>query len=190
MGQDSEEAAEFVATVRGDHVAMKQWYTTATNADVQALRDKYGPYPGLWKEVLNWPGWKEARKEYIRHTQRGAEAEGVRKRKSRWGSATNESEDGDNKRRSRWGADSPAARPQAPMAMGQPGNGPVVALPLPGLPGLPSQLPAHKAEEMMQLQSRLREINRVLDNLEAEASRVDALPKDHRDRSPSPPPGK
>jgi hypothetical protein len=26
MGQDSEEAAEFVATVRTEHVAMKNWF--------------------------------------------------------------------------------------------------------------------------------------------------------------------
>jgi hypothetical protein len=54
MGQDSEEAAEFVATVRGEHVAMKTWYNNGNNAGAQALHAIHGPYPALWKEVLNW----------------------------------------------------------------------------------------------------------------------------------------
>ena len=55
MGQDSEQAAEFVATVRGEHVAMKEWYTSNQSPATQALQATYGPYPSLWKEVLNWP---------------------------------------------------------------------------------------------------------------------------------------
>ena len=55
-GQNSEEAAELVATIRGEHVVMKNWFMGPTK-EAGELRAKYGPYPGLWKEVLNWPGW-------------------------------------------------------------------------------------------------------------------------------------
>ena len=88
MGQDGEEAAELVATIRGEHVVMKNWFM-GPSPEASALRNKYGAYPGLWKEVLNWPGWKEARKAYLQHTQKGeASSSGIpRKRRSRWGSA-------------------------------------------------------------------------------------------------------
>lgn len=72
MGQDSETAAEFVMTVRTEHVAMKTWYNNPdihNNAVIKNLKDKYGDYPALWKEVLNWPGWKETRKEYLKFQQ-------------------------------------------------------------------------------------------------------------------------
>ena len=75
-GQNSEEAAELVATIRGEHVVMKTWYS-GSSKEAAALRDKYGPYPGLWKEVLNWPGWKEARKEYLKHQQTGGSSNGA-----------------------------------------------------------------------------------------------------------------
>jgi hypothetical protein len=195
MGQDGEEAAELVATIRGEHVVMKNWFM-GPSPEAAALRDKYGPYPGLWKEVLNWPGWKEARKAYLQHTQRkesSSSSSGVpRKRRSRWGSASEGSnnnnndddnhDDGANKRRSRWSSD----QQPPPRQMNAPA--PVVA-PLPGLPGMPANLAPQDREKMASLQSRLRVINDKLNNLDAEAARVDALPRGHRDRSPSPPPG-
>jgi hypothetical protein len=55
---------------------------------------------------------------------------------------------------------------------------------------MPTNLAPHQQAEMKKLQGRLREINEKLDNLEQEAARVDALPRSHRERSPSPPPGK
>jgi len=73
MGSSSsEEAAELVATIRGEHVVMKTWFNGDPSEEAAALRIKYGVYPGLWKEVLNWVGWKEARKTYLKHTQIGA----------------------------------------------------------------------------------------------------------------------
>jgi hypothetical protein len=206
MGQDSEEAAEFVATVRADHAAMKAWYHGDSQA-ASLLRNKFGPYPGLWKEVLNWPGWKEARRDYLKHSQT-AEAsasgssngngngngsnsvEGARKRKSRWGSVAaaapeGSSDDAAAKRQSRWSsADAPAGPPAAPAVHAP-------ALPLPALlPGLPANLPPEKEQEVRALQSRLREVNDRLQTIDQEAARVEALPRGHRERSPSPPPGK
>ena len=195
MGQDGEEAAELVATIRGEHVVMKNWFM-GPSAEAEALRRKYGPYPGLWKEVLNWPGWKESRKAYLQHTQKGesqsSSSSGVpRKRRSRWGSASdsnganNDNDEGSNKRRSRWGRDQPSSAPphsQAPAS--------AVPVPLPGLPGMPANLAPQDREKMASLQARLRVINDKFNNLDAEAARVDALPRGHRDRSPSPPPGK
>ena len=212
-GQSSEEAAELVATIRGEHVVMKNWFMGPTR-DAQELRDKYGAYPGLWKEVLNWPGWKEARKAYLKFTQ-GASGAGdesgpsksprdnhseeiPRKRRSRWGVADDNghNENGDEgqqpsqkQRRSRWGQDSegppvPAAAPNFPGA-------PPAIQPLPGLglPGMPQNLSPQQQDEFRRCQTRLREINTKMDNLDAEAARVDALPRGHSDRSPSPPPG-
>jgi hypothetical protein len=56
------------------------------------------------------------------------------------------------------------------------------------LPGMPSHLDPQQQAELQRLQSRLREINDKMSGLEMEAARVDALPRGHRDRSPSPPP--
>ena len=225
---NSEEAAELVATIRGEHVVMKNWFMGSTKDAVQ-LREKYGPYPGLWKEVLNWPGWKDARKAYLRFTQgAGAEVEKKdnnnngtsssgdvpRKRRSRWGVASND--DGNdrsakndtandyqqqpNKRRSRWGRDGggPSGgggnnnNSHYGPSSSTPAPSPASLKPLPGLglPGMPTNLPPEKQDEFRRLQSKLRDVNDKLSNLDAEAARVDALPRGHRDRSPSPPPGK
>lgn len=227
-GQSSEEAAELVATIRGEHVVMKNWFMGPTQ-EAKELRDKYGPYPGLWKEVLNWPGWKEARKAYLKFTQGGGgsnestsqsnqdgDQQGQRKRRSRWGVANDEEDHHHNHneqegnppsqrpRRSRWGQESgPPAPAPAPVVAApnlpvpplpvQPTSvppAPIVPLPGLGLPGMPQNLSPQQQEEFRRHQARLKEINSKLDNLDAEAARVDALPRGHRDRSPSPPPGK
>lgn len=196
-GQNSEAAAELVATIRGEHVVMKNWYS-GSSKEAAALRDKYGPYPGLWKEVLNWPGWKEARKEYLKFTQiKDSNGNGnnnnesqsdnsvPRKRRSRWGSANDNDGDQASKRRSRWGSE-PAAAAPAPAAPSQPAIKPLPGL---GLPGMPTNLSPQQHQEFTRCQDRLREINSKMQNLDREAARVDALPRGHRDRSPSPPPG-
>jgi hypothetical protein len=187
MGQNSEEAAELVATIRGGHVVKKNWYS-GPSKEAAALREKYGPYPGLWKEVLNWPGWKEARKAYLKFTQAGESSTASekqetaipRKRRSRWGNADDSNANGGaQKRRSRWGREeAPAA---APMLKPLPGL---------GLPGMPTNLTPEQQGEFGKCQTRLREVNHKLENLEGEAARVDALPRGHRERSPSPPPSK
>jgi len=198
MGQDGEEAAELVATIRGEHVVMKNWFM-GTTPETEALRKKFGPYPGLWKEVLNWPGWKEARKAYLQHIQKGENVGGVpRKRRSRWGAADEASSSSNNcidtgggqppaKRLSRWGRDQPSSAPSNTYIVNNNSNRP--AIPLPGLPGIPTNLAPEDQEKMRSMQSRLRVVNEKLQNLEAEAARVDALPRGHRERSPSPPPG-
>eukprot|EP00429_Kryptoperidinium_foliaceum_P008805 CAMPEP_0176007200 /NCGR_PEP_ID=MMETSP0120_2-20121206/3110_1 /TAXON_ID=160619 /ORGANISM="Kryptoperidinium foliaceum, Strain CCMP 1326" /LENGTH=607 /DNA_ID=CAMNT_0017339953 /DNA_START=2192 /DNA_END=4012 /DNA_ORIENTATION=+ len=212
---NSEEAAELVATIRNEHVVMKNWFM-GPSKEAQELRDKYGPYPGLWKEVLNWPGWKEARKAYLKFTEGGGSQQQAksgdqqipRKRRSRWGSADdNSSNNGHGNRndshrdgpppsqkprRSRWGQDAPPppAPPPGALPRGPPPGAPAPIVPLPGLglPGMPQNLSPQQQDEFRRHQTRLREINTKLDNLEAEAARVDALPRGHRDRSPSPPP--
>lgn len=193
MGQDGEEAAELVATIRGEHVVMKNWFMGPSPA-AEELRKKYGPYPGLWKEVLNWPGWKEARKVYLAEQQKkesGATTGSVpRKRRSRWGTADNSNDDS-NKRRSRWGReDSGGNNSNNNNNRSNAGPPAVPPVSLPGLPGMPANLPPQDQEKMRNLQGSLRQVNEKLENLEAEAARVDALPRGHRERSPSPPPGK
>jgi len=189
MGQDSEEAAEFVTTVRTDHVKMKEWYTGNQSGEVAALKQKYGDYPSMWQGVLNWPGWKDTRREFLKSQQEmekiGNGGTGPtsapsnnpvpRKRKSRWGSAKDNnggnagSNDGGNKR-------------FAPL----PNNtGPRVMLP--NMSGNPNLNPQQQ-QELRDMQAKLRTCNERLDNLEREAARVDALPRGHRERSPSPPP--
>lgn len=208
MGQqDSEEAAEFVATVRAEHVAMKSWYMESGAAEAVSLQVTYGPYPGLWKEVLNWGGWKETRKEYLKYQQKqqqGGNSNGgevPRKRKSRWGSASsnpNENGGDNNKRRSsRW-----SRNEATPQQQQQPNNsyyghqqqqrrgsggGPAGGFVLPGMPSLHT-MPLQKQEELRGLQAKVRRINDRIANLERDAARVDALPRGHRERSPSPPP--
>jgi len=216
MGSSSsEEAAELVATIRGEHVVMKKWFNEDSSNEAAVLRKKYGSYPGLWKEVLNWVGWKEARKAYLKHTQgapssstieskteqKSSEQPLPRKRRSRWGNAS-ENSNGTNgeekkKRRSRWGKDDASSSATTSAGASVPGHyGPsgggrsnmgLIGL---GLPGMPTNLTPEQKIEMGKLQGRLREINLKLDNLESEAARVDALPRGHRERSPSPPPSK
>ena len=194
-GQSSEEAAELVATIRGEHVVMKNWFM-GPSPEAKELRDKYGPYPGLWKEVLNWPGWKEARKSYLKYTQGGGSSDGniPRKRRSRWGVSEDSNQNGgggqgpaQRQRRSRWGQDN-SSGPPPPSLPGMPHN--ITPLPGLGLPGMPQNLTPQQQEDFRRHQARLREINSKMDNLDAEAARIDALPRGHRDRSPSPPPGK
>lgn len=198
MGQDSEAAAEFVATVRGDHAKMKEWYTQSAPAD---LKDKYGDYPGLWKEVLNWPGWKDARREYLKHTQQnsnesngggGGNNESIpRKRKSRWGSKTETNNNTPNNNNNQNNNNGTGRNPQAPPPEKRPAVVTAPALNLPGIQlGSANYLSPQQQEELRRLQEKLRRVNERLDNLEREAARVDALPRGHRDRSPSPPPSK
>ena len=197
MGQNGEEAAELVATIRGEHVVMKNWFM-GNSKEAAELRSKYGPYPGLWKEVLNWPGWKEARKVYLQVSQTPSNGNSSvsdssavpRKRRSRWGDATTDSNK-DCKRRSRWDrlGSNAGSNPNAGSSVPQPVP-PPPALPGLALPGMPTNLSPEQQDEMKRHQGRLRAINDKLANLETEASRVDALPRDHPDRSPSPPPGK
>jgi splicing factor 1 len=209
---------------------MKAWYAANSPAELQ---QKYGPYPQLWKEALTWAGFRDARREYLKHLQQqekkdanqsssdqqgapeggGGTGEPPRKRKSRWGSAANKSNDDDGNKRpasgSRWGSESSgggtAGNGGGPPLPGHYQPPQASTLPIPLLPvnagagggrgaaaggilPIPGSLPPHKQEEMRRLQARLREINDKIGNLDAEAARVDALPRGHRDRSPSPPP--
>ena len=237
MTQGGEEAAEMISTIRGEHVAMKTWFN-GTNPAAVALRSKWGDYPGLWKEVLNWKGWKEARKAYLAdqqrnemlgntnaagngtadtrtatprsqvpikmenstpndnsHTTNDGDAAVPRKRKSRWGTAAPD----EQPRKSRW--ETPAAPPvaastfQSNSATNAAVSVPMPSLPsrnqpsLPGLPGMPANLTPQQQQEMAKYQARLREVNDKLQVVEREAARVDSLPRGHRERSPSPPPG-
>ena len=217
MGSSSsEEAAELVATIRGEHVVMKKWFNENSSEEAVALRKKHGAYPGLWKEVLNWAGWKEARKAYLKHSQGATSSsttttttksegnpDAPRKRRSRWGNTENNSSSSNEKngvaakkRRSRWGReDPPSTSAAAPPGASLPGHyGPSgggrmpMGLPGLGLPGMPTNLTPQQNIEMGKLQARLREINVKLRNVDTEAARVDALPRGHRERSPSPPP--
>jgi hypothetical protein len=120
----------------------------------------------------------------MNHTQQPLRSNGTngneapRKRKSRWGSSNDNGED--VKRQSRWGNNDAPTTAQ-PSHAGLP--------PLPGMM-MPSNLTPGKQAEMNQLQTRLREINDKMANLDREAERVDALPRDDGERSPSPPPSK
>jgi len=206
MGSSSsEEAAELVATIRGEHVVMKTWFNDSPSQEADVLRKMYGSYPSLWKEVLNWAGWKEARKTYLRHIQGATssstsglvkqeskseqKSDAPRKRRSRWGNADKNDNNSDQKRRSRWGREdtntTTAGAEVTPITSipghyGPSGGG--------TLPGMPTNLSPEQQQKMRSLQGRLREINEKLGNLECEANRVDALPRGHRERSPSPPP--
>ncbi len=117
-----------------------------------------------------------------------------RKRRSRWGNSSNNDSssnindsngDAPRKRKSRWGASNDRGRDETPKPLST--NSTSV---LDILPGLPTNLNSEQNQKLKELQKLLREANQKLENLETEAARVDALPKGHPDRSPSPPPGK
>ncbi|KAL7557155.1 hypothetical protein ACA910_002435 [Epithemia clementina (nom. ined.)] len=204
MGQDSEEAAEFVVTVRNEHVKMKDWYTNSQDEAIRALQEKFGPYPSLWKEVLNWPGWKETRKEYLKAMQLREERpkngdtavvkieEGAaplpRKRKSRWGTAgsnANSDQGVDPASNNKRFAPMPPQQQQLQPPPLQRGAPRVV---LPSISSVTTNLTEQQQQDLKNMQAKLRVVNERLANLDEEAERVDALPRGHRDRSPSPPP--
>ena len=242
-GQDAEEAAELMATMRAEHVPMKAWYNNDDNNNLAELKTKHGDFPIFWQDLVKWNGWKEVRREFLRFTENGngggGQASGTdnnnnnnnningRKRRSRWATqgendanqqpqtaetataSTATTGQPERKRKSRWARgrdDTPKpstnahAPPPPPPAMM---NDPVMAAlglsgstnpygaptPLGGLPGLPSQTLTDKQKtELSSLQERLRTANARLENLDAEATRIDALPRHHPERSPSPPP--
>lgn len=192
---DTESAAEFVATVRAEHVAMKRWYNEHAPP---TLKEEYGPnYPDLWKQVLNWPGWRPVRKSYLNATTAATESTNSniimlnnsptaasndalpRKRKSRWGKTTtlessNETASSDSQR-------GRSTMPKITHNSNPTSTGTATLL----LPGL-SQVP--QTPEVARLQEELRLVAQQLSNVDNEAARIDQLPPNHPDRSPSPPP--
>mmetsp|Transcript_10666 Transcript_10666/g.23578 ORF Transcript_10666/g.23578 Transcript_10666/m.23578 type:complete len:720 (+) Transcript_10666:154-2313(+) len=195
-GQNSEEAAELMATMKTDHVKMKAWYNNSDNQQqLAALKPKYGEsFPSFWQDLIKWDGWKDVRREYLLFTENGGSGSNAqqptRKRRKRWATAAEGDDDRGRSRSSRW-ANTNAA-PSAPTA---PADPVLAALGLAGgssmppgggLPGL--SVPEKDRTQLASLQARLRLANARLTNLEVEAARIDALPHSHPDRSPSPPP--
>ena len=215
MGQENEEQAELIATIQHDHVQMKQWYNNSPEAQ-STLHSKYGStYPSFWRDVITWNGWKESRKLFLKALEskdgqrNGVATEnsvngtssaiadanenaGKRKRRSRWGTTSDvdTNNNGDNntsiKRKSRWGDRGRDGTSQPNATNAAINTNSVLDI----LPGLPTNLTGEQNQKLKELQALLREANQKLENLEIEASRVDALPKGHPDRSPSPPPSK
>ncbi|KAL7470093.1 hypothetical protein ACHAXS_010323 [Conticribra weissflogii] len=219
-GQDAEEAAELMATMKADHVPMKTWYNHPDHqGPLSDLKAKHGDFPSFWQDLVKWGGWKEVRRMYLRFTETGSfGSEDDGRKRSRADNDSQAASDRNNttsaasaaaprKRKSRWGRgrdDAPRPSTNAAPAPA-PVNDPVMAalglsalpatapLAAPSVPaGLPSLLASNltpdQQSELTSLQSRLRDANRILANLPAEAARVDSLPRDHPSRSPSPPP--
>jgi splicing factor 1 len=221
-GQNAEEAAELLATMRAEHVKMKSWYNNVSDPDhvvgLSGLKAKYGEsFPAFWQDLPKWDGWKEVRREYLLYSENGcrfvAKTNGdgdgagrdqqTRRRRKRWGDAAGGDDDagGERSRRSRWASESDApAAPPPPVAdpvmaaLGLsapiPSGGDVGGVVVGGIggAGIASGLDPRASEELAALQARLRVANARLSNLDYEASRIDALPRGHPERSPSPPP--
>ena len=75
-GQDAEEAAELMATMKAEHPPMKAWYNNnpehnvGTNSQLSYLKSKYGEsFPAFWQDLVKWDGWKEVRREYLVFTE-------------------------------------------------------------------------------------------------------------------------
>mmetsp|Transcript_10185 Transcript_10185/g.15278 ORF Transcript_10185/g.15278 Transcript_10185/m.15278 type:complete len:684 (-) Transcript_10185:1611-3662(-) len=206
---NSEEAAELLATIKADHVSMKTWYNSTTdNAKLKELKDMYGQsYPDFARDVASWPGWRDVRRLYLQHTNMDGSSSNAappaRKRRKRWGMASNDNNDehqqqqatesssSTSKRKSRWARDDSAANgqdgPSVSNNSNNGGGGTGTGI-LGFLPGLPAGMTPDQLRQLSTLQTRLRTVNDRLTNLDAEATRIDALPRDHPDRSPSPPP--
>lgn len=97
-GQDAEEAAELMATMKAEHIPMKNWYNNPQHSDnLQHLQSRYGKtFPSFWQDLIKWNGWKDVRREYLRFTENG-------------GKFVVGSESGGNNKRSRWADDQPPA---------------------------------------------------------------------------------
>eukprot|EP00559_Dactyliosolen_fragilissimus_P005218 CAMPEP_0184860596 /NCGR_PEP_ID=MMETSP0580-20130426/5459_1 /TAXON_ID=1118495 /ORGANISM="Dactyliosolen fragilissimus" /LENGTH=854 /DNA_ID=CAMNT_0027357761 /DNA_START=69 /DNA_END=2633 /DNA_ORIENTATION=- len=264
--QEQDEAkAELLATIQNDHVKMKEWYNNHPSAS--SVRRIHGStYPTFWRDVIDWDGWKDARKRYLafldgvvvvvgdtaaetgevggasaadeekKKGEQNVDAVAVdasttatsddhpppaikRKRKSRWATASSTTSTSTStianttntttgtscvapptRRKSRWASDpsvttttsttimnSIASSSVFPNTMTNPPTSSSTTV-LDLLPGLPNNLDGTKQSELMDLQAKLREANERLENLELKAARMDALPRGHPDRSPSPPP--
>ncbi|KAL7547871.1 hypothetical protein ACHAWF_016221 [Thalassiosira exigua] len=206
-GQDAEEAAELMATMRAEHPAMKAWYNDPSNGNgsggLAALRDRHGPtFPGTGgrRSGGSTCGSRRARPGEGAEAEAGGGGNGnnqrgrSRRKRSRWAVAPDA---GDDNKHSRWanGGVVPASAPPPP-APAAPADPVMAALGLAGpvAPGgmggaaLASSVPEHHRAELVGLQSRLKKANARLSDLGREAARIDALPRGHPDRSPSPPP--
>eukprot|EP00956_Cyclotella_meneghiniana_P002260 scaffold2552_cov59-Cyclotella_meneghiniana.AAC.3 len=216
---DNEEAAELLSEMKLLHIPMKQWYNNDSHSGIATLKSKHGDFPMFARDLLQWGGWKECRKEYLRWVDAGKPASGSanndgtvdaavaatntteergRKRRSRWHNepTSNSGEaEAPKPRKSRWDRSAvPAVAPVVPQltvaAATRPMDPVMAALGLSsnGSSTMGNNIPPDKQAEYASLQARLRKANSRLSNLEAEAARIDALPRNHPDRSPSPPP--
>jgi hypothetical protein len=121
-GQNAEEAAELLATMRAEHVKMKSWYNSPDPdhvAGLSGLKARHGEsFPAFWQDLARWDGWKEVRREYLLFAENGgrfAASDGkeapndgggdgdgeneqqqqqTRRRRKRWGDAAGGEEDG------------------------------------------------------------------------------------------------
>jgi len=211
MGQEEEETAELLATIERDHVAMKTWFKK--NSSCENLKSQYGSYPDFWRDVISWPGYKETRKAYLRHLAQSEKQESSdkalikdgpiprkKKRRSRWSSQPPEdlkdkvnSTERKAKRKSRWDrlgdTSSGTNATNHNAAVPVPAIKPTAATGILGLlPGMPAGMTAQQLTNLSQIQTRLKRVNHKLATLDIDAIRVDNLPRDHPDRSPSPPP--
>ena len=74
-GQNAEEAAELLATMRAEHTKMKSWYNSPDPdhaAGLSGLKARHGEsFPAFWQDLARWDGWKEARREYLLFAENG-----------------------------------------------------------------------------------------------------------------------
>ena len=174
MSQNTEEASELVATIKADQVKMRQWYNNPDNK-LDGLKTKYGEFPTFWQEILNWPGWKETRKEYILYLENGSK----KRSRDNFALTPSSSENRPSRqksRRSRWAKSSSTndhdivpINPADPVmaALGLGGN--IQAKRTAAGLCFSANVPEDKKEEFNSLQERLRKANSRLDNLEVEA---------------------
>ena len=166
-----------------------------------------------WK---GWKPVRKAYLQHLSKQEKQSEAI-PKKRRSRWAADadSNGNNNGDNKdstsaanphvtkRRSRWARLSdnpPNSQPAAPPTnaaakfnitpvSSSTHSKPSAASGILGLlPGMPAGMTQDQLGRLSQLQTRLRVVNEKLATLDFEAIRVDNLPRNHPDRSPSPPP--
>jgi len=130
------------------------------------------------------------------------------RRRKRWGDAGDDEGNGERARKSRWADSDPkssggdtlitnaaaSADPvMAALGLSSSSAHPTTTAAAAAVSTIPpigagAGLDPRATAELTTLQTRLRLANARLSNLDIEAARIDALPRDHPDRSPSPPP--
>ncbi|KAL3767088.1 hypothetical protein ACHAWO_003395 [Cyclotella atomus] len=195
---DNEEAQELLTEMKSLHVPIKNWLSSNGSELKSKLEKDHGEYPMFARDLLNWGGWKQSRKEYMRWVDAGkpaasasapaAQEERGRKRPSRWHNEPTANGEAAPKRKSRWDRSATAAPAPAPFVPAVPTDPVLAALGFSAGTAGGTNIPPDKQAEYTELQARLRKANSRLSNLESEAARIDALPRTHPDRSPSPPP--
>ncbi|KAH9115970.1 hypothetical protein AeMF1_010040 [Aphanomyces euteiches] len=192
---DKEELQEREALMRTTFQPMKKWYMENPECS-----EKFGPFPMFWQDLKTWDPYRDVQRHFLKATEKsnenpvndGDETEKVksdkgeegttkRRRKSRWGDATDTETSEKPARKSRWGATVENGEEEAaPPPKKKSRWAPVGAA---GVDGVSSHLSAAEQQSIV-LRAKLDALALKMATVAQDAAIISKDPN----RSPSPPP--